>query len=169
MTEGCNVLTEWWGKHKINKNKITVLKKRVSHIETPFTTVVVSVPAGLQWNIYSYYFHRSLIELHRNQKTASTSINAGTNKMSCSVRSLKKKISQIHYCPRFGHGYLFFCGWWKRRHIWGDRGGCWVGEGHGLFRCPGDEGNFSSEAKTLRPIPSRRWELSEMKGRTESC
>lgn len=67
----------------------------------------MSVPEGLQSDIYSYYFHRSLIELRRNQKTASTSINAGTNKMSCSVRSLKKKISQINDRPRFGRGYLF--------------------------------------------------------------
>lgn len=56
----------------------------------------------------------------------------------------------------------------KAKAYLGRHGGCWVGEGHGLFRCPGDEGNFSSEAKTLRPIPSRQWELSEMKGRTES-
>lgn len=138
------------------KMKKRVVKKRLMYLKTLFA--VVCSPAGLQLNIYYYYFYRSLIELRRNQKTARTSIKAGTNKMSCSVRS-PKKISQINDCPRLWPWLFVSRGWWKRRHIWGDRGGCWVGESEGLFRCPGDEGNFSSEAKTLRPIhsPDESW------------
>lgn len=86
------------------KMKKSVVKKRPMYLKSLFT--VVCSRASLQSNIYYYYFYRSWIELHRNQKNGRTSIKAGTNKMSCSVGS-PKKISQLNDCPRFGRGYLF--------------------------------------------------------------